>query len=51
MVAESQTQEATQALDLSYDGLGDKRPGLVTDSARPQKKKRISMTTGVDLAE
>ena len=55
MVAETQTQEATQALDTTLPELGDKRPGPGMDSdalARPQKKKKkISVTMGVDLAE
>lgn len=54
MVAETQTQEATQALDTTLPELGDKRPGPGIDSdalARPQKKKKISVTMGVDLAE
>jgi enamine deaminase RidA (YjgF/YER057c/UK114 family) len=51
---ETQTQEATQALDMTLQELGDKRPS-VTESdvlTRPLKKtKKISTAWGVDLAE
>jgi hypothetical protein len=54
MIAESQTQEATEALDMNFQELGDKRPGPVTDwdiLTRPQKKTKISVAIAVDLAE
>jgi len=54
MVVETQTQEATQALDMTLQELGDKRPGPVMNSdilVRPLKKTKISVAMPVDLAE